>query len=32
MSVPFAEFVGKHTFDGVPAKRADRLLFATEKP
>ena len=21
MSVPFAEFVGKHAFDGVPAKR-----------
>ena len=32
MSVPFAEFVGKHAFDGVPAERADRLLFTAEKP
>lgn len=32
MSVPFAEFVGKHAFDGVPVERADRLLFTAEKP
>ena len=27
-----AEFGGKHAFDGVPAERADRLLFTAEKP
>lgn len=32
MPVPFAEFVGKYTFNGIPAKWADRLLFTTEKP
>ena len=32
MSVPFAEFVGKHAFDGVPAKRAEWQLLTTEKP